>query len=156
MMLIRRNFTLPLMFATSSLVILTTSSSMADAFAPTIAYAYTPPTTTATTARSRRQPVVTTTTTTTTKRQTHTICSASRRKAIHQGGSFLLGSFIGSTGSRLRSSADNANAATLNQDGLLADLPMVRLRLPKAALGRGKQFCEFWGAFRTFLPIFLF
>lgn len=63
-------------------------------------------------------------------------CSAtSRRKALGKGGAFVAGSILGDSFGQ-EGESNVANAATQKQEGLLADLLMVRLRLPKAALGR--------------------
>ena len=66
------------------------------------------------------------------------ICRAtSRRRAIGKGGAFVAGSLLGDNlGKGDQATSNTANAAETKKDGLLADLPMVRIRLPKAALGR--------------------
>ncbi|CAB9511020.1 expressed unknown protein [Seminavis robusta] len=67
------------------------------------------------------------------KRYHLTVCSAtSRRKVLGSGGGFFLGSLLGD-----KKEEQVANAAEVSGgDDLLADLPMIRLRLPKAAVGR--------------------
>lgn len=62
-----------------------------------------------------------------------TVCSAtSRRAVLGEGSGFVLSSLLPDGKQR---SANTANQQG-NQEDLLADLPMIRLRLPKAALGR--------------------
>lgn len=89
-------------------------------FAPSISFAQT-------TRISRTQRIA--------RQQLTKLDETSRRKALGTGGGFFLGSLLGKNE---KDKLANAADATINEvkDDLLADLPMVRLRLPKAGIGR--------------------
>jgi hypothetical protein len=66
---------------------------------------------------------------------------ASRREALGKGGGLFLGSLLSGgkdKDGQVANAAERTTFVTKNSenDSLLADLPMIRLRLPQAALGR--------------------
>ena len=70
-------------------------------------------------------------------RSSSTACFAtSRRKALGTGSGFVLGTLLGNHVKDKDKVANAASVTAPTDTNLLADLPMVRLRLPKAALGR--------------------